>query len=124
MYRGTGPRQHRGPPLTSFDGFLLGHALAAGARHVPVRIRKVTWDSRPVVHTDAGPETADLLILATGVNSRSPLDPGFGYQPPSSAVMVQDEIRRPADWPEDTVAGFFGRPAGLYSARWCQKANT
>ncbi len=113
VYRGGGPRRHRGLPLTSFDGFLLGHALAAGARHVPERIRKVTWDSRPVVHTDAGSETADLLVVATGVNSRSPLDPGFGYQPPSSAVMVQDEIRRPADWPEDTVAGFFGRPTGL-----------
>jgi flavin-dependent dehydrogenase len=113
VYRGTGPRHHSGPPLTSFDGFLLGQAIAEGARHIRARVRKVAWDARPVVHTDATSGPADLLILATGVNSRSPLDPGFGYEPPTSAVMAQDEILRPDDWPEDKVAGFFGQPKGL-----------
>jgi flavin-dependent dehydrogenase len=113
VYRGTGPRRHRGSPLTSFDGFLLGQAIAAGARHVRARVRKVTWDGCPVVHTDQSSEPADLLVLATGVNSRPPLDDRFGYEPPASAVMAQDEIARPEDWPEDKVAGFFGQPKGL-----------
>jgi flavin-dependent dehydrogenase len=113
VYRGTGPRRHLGSPLASFDGFLLGQAIAEGARHIRARVRKVTWDARPVVHTDQGSEPADLLVLATGVNSRSPLDDRFGYEPPTSAVMAQDEILRPNDWPEDRVAGFFGQPKGL-----------
>jgi flavin-dependent dehydrogenase len=113
VYRGTGPRRHRGEPLASFDGFLLSAAMAAGAQYVRARVRKVTWEGRPVVHLDQTDQPADLLVLATGVNSRSPLDPVFGYQPPKSAVMAQDEILRPHDWPDDRVAGFFGDPPGL-----------
>ncbi len=113
VYRGTGPRHHPGEPLSSFDGFLLSQAIAAGAHHVPARVRKVTWDDRPIVHTDRGTQPAELLVLATGVNARPPLDASFGYQPPGSAVMAQDEILRPEGWPEDTVAGFFGEPPGL-----------
>ena len=113
VYRGTGPRRHKGEALASFDGFLLSQAMAAGAKHIRTRVRKVTWAGRPVVHTDDSAETADLLVLATGVNSRSPLDPVFGYRPPTSAVMAQDEIWRPDDWPEYRVAGFFGEPPGL-----------
>jgi flavin-dependent dehydrogenase len=113
VYRGSGPRRHQGEPLASFDGFLLSQAMAAGAQYIRARVRKVTWDDRPVVHTDDSSQPADLLVLATGVNSRSPLDPVFNYQPPRSAVMVQDEIWRPDDWPDDRVAGFFGEPPGL-----------
>ncbi len=113
VYRGSGPRRHQGDPLASFDGFLLSQAMAAGAQHIRARVRKVTWDGRPIVHTDQADQRADFLVLATGVNSRSPLDPVFGYRPPSSAVMIQDEIWRPDDWPDYRVAGFFGEPRGL-----------
>ncbi len=113
VYRGAGPRRRTGPPPASFDGFLLGQAIDAGARVIRARVRKVSWEGRPVVHTDGGSDAADLLVLATGVNSRSPLDESFGYRPPSSEVMVQDEIPRPDNWPEDTVVGFFGQPPGL-----------
>jgi len=113
VYRGAGPRRRTGPPPASFDGFLLGQAIDAGARVIRARVRKVSWEGRPVVHTDGGSDAADLLVLATGVNSRSPLEESFGYRPPSSEVMVQDEIPRPDNWPEDTVVGFFGQPPGL-----------
>lgn len=121
VYRGAGPRHHLGPPIASFDGWLLAEAVAAGARHVRARIRSVTRESaasgerggRPVVHTDRDARAADFLVLATGVNSRSPLDESFGYAAPPSAVMAQDEITRPDGWCDDTVAGFFGQPEGL-----------
>ena len=113
VYRGTGPRRRHGPLPASFDGFLLAQAMAAGARHIHARVRKVSWETRPVVHTDHDSQPADLLVLASGVNSRSPLDTSFGYQPPNSAVMVQDEIPRPEGWSEDKVVGFFGHPPGL-----------
>ena len=113
VYRGVGPRRGTGPPPASFDGFLLGQAIAAGARYIHGRVRKVSWEDRPVVHTDRGSQEADLLVLATGINSRPPLDESFGYRPPGSEVMFQDEIARPGNWPDDTVVGFFGRPPGL-----------
>lgn len=113
VYRGSGPRRRTGPPSASFDGFLMSQAVAAGAQYIRTRVRKVTWENRPVIHTDHDAEPADLLVLATGVNSRSPLDTGFGYQAPDSAVMIHDEIIRPAAWAADTVIGFFGQPPGL-----------
>jgi flavin-dependent dehydrogenase len=128
VYRGNGPRGHQGAPVSSFDGYLLAQAIAAGARHVPARVRRVSWEGgpyeggpyeggpcqgRPVLHTGEGSQSVDLLVLANGVNVRSPLDPAFGYRPGASAVMAQDEVLRPPDWPEHKVAGFFGQPAGL-----------
>ncbi len=113
VYRGTGPRRYRGPLPASFDGFLLAQAMAAGAHHIRARVRKVSWETRPVVHTDHDSQAADLLVLASGINSRSPLDASFGYQPPRSVVMAQDEIPRPENWSEDKVMGFFGQPPGL-----------
>ena len=114
VYRGSGPRHHLGPPLGSFDKFLLTSACDRGAGHVAARVRHVTMeDGRPVVHVDGQSFPADLLVLATGVNSRPPLDDAFGYTPPQTVVMVQDELVRPADWPDYKVAGFFGQPSGL-----------
>ena len=52
-------------------------------------------------------------IVATGVNSRPPLHADFGYDPPESEAMAQDEVPRPADWPDHTVAAFFGGLPGL-----------
>jgi flavin-dependent dehydrogenase len=114
VYRGAGPRRHSGPPLASFDSFLLASACRSGASHVAARVRHVTLeDGRPVVHVDGRSFPADLLVLATGVNSRPPLDDAFGYTAPQTLVMVQDEVVRPPDWPDYKVAGFFGQPTGL-----------
>jgi flavin-dependent dehydrogenase len=113
VYRGSGPRLHAGEPLAGFDGYLLAQACERGARVIPARVRRVEEGPRPVVCTDGERYVADLLVLATGVNSRAPLDSAFGYMPPGTVCMMQDEIRRPPDWPEDKVAGFFGQPRGL-----------
>ena len=113
VYRGTGPRIHQGEPCTSFDGYLLSQARERGAQLVPHRARLVEWDQGPVVQTAHESFRADLVVLAAGVNSRSPLDPAFGYQPPATAVMAQEEIPRPENWPDYKVAGFFGQPKGV-----------
>lgn len=113
IYRGGGPRLLQGEALASFDGYLLDQALSRGARHISHRVRGVTWARRPVVHTAYGQTTSDLLVLATGINSRSPLSPDFGYRPPRTEVMAQDEIMRPTDWPDDQVSVFFQKPPGL-----------
>ena len=114
VYRGGGPLRGMGGPVASFDRYLADCAQAAGAQVVTARVRHVRWeDERPVIYTDHGATIADLLVLATGVNSRSPLAPEFGYRPPVTEQMAQDEIIRPPTWPETMVAGFFGGRHGL-----------
>jgi flavin-dependent dehydrogenase len=114
VYRGAGPRERlSGQVVASFDEFLLQAALARGARRIPHRAVKVSWGDRPVVHAAGERYPADLLVLASGVNSRAPLDPAFGYRPPRTAVMAQDEIPRPTSWPSDQVDAFFHQPRGL-----------
>ncbi len=124
VYRGSGPRQPWGPPVAGFDEFLLAGALAAGAGHVAARVRQATLeDGRPVVHVEGRSFPADLLVLATGVNSHPPLDDAFRYTAPRTAMMVQDEVVRPPKWPDDKVAGFFGQPPGLVFGAMVPKAG-
>lgn len=113
VYRGSGPRSHEGEPVAGLDGYLLSLACARGAKHIPARVRNVEWGDWPIVQTAHEEYTADLVVLATGVNSRPPLSPAFGYQPPATAQMSQDEIQRPDNWPDYKVAGFFGQPPGV-----------
>jgi len=110
VYRGTGPRQHEGAPLVGLDGFLLLQACEHGAQLIPHRVREVEWDNGPVVHTALARYQSDLVVLASGVNSKPPLHASFGYQPPATLTMSQDETWRPRNWPDYKVAGFFGHP--------------
>ena len=113
VYRGSGPRLLHGDPEASFDDYLLGQAKARGAKHISSRVRSVAWEGRPVVQTAGGQFPANLLVLASGINSRAPLEPNFGYQPPKTEVMAQDEILRPPTWPVDQVSAFFREPPGM-----------
>jgi flavin-dependent dehydrogenase len=113
VYRGGGPRLASDGSGTSFDGFLLAAACDRGARHRPLRVRQVRWEDKPVVYAGSDVVQADLIVLATGVNARPPLSPQFGYRPPRTATMAQDEFERPPDWPNDVVRAYFREPRGL-----------
>jgi flavin-dependent dehydrogenase len=114
VYRGAGPRDRlANRTLASFDDFLLKAAIERGAQRIPHRAIKVTWEDRPLIHAAGEKHPADLVVLACGVNSRAPLDPTFGYRPPRTAVMAQDEIPRPLAWPKDQIDAFFRQPPGL-----------
>ena len=113
VYRGGGPRIFQDAPEASFDQFLLSQATERGALHNPHRVRQVRWEGQPVVYTAAEQFPADLLVLAIGINSRSPLDISFGYLPPKTEVMAQDEVLRPANWISDEVNAYFKQPPGL-----------
>jgi flavin-dependent dehydrogenase len=54
-----------------------------------------------------------LVVLATGVNSRIPLDPAWGYRPPRTEIMAQNEVRLPEGLLKDNVHIFFDYPPGL-----------
>lgn len=115
VYRGGGPcMTHDLRPTASFDSFLLTQACERGAVHVQERAVKVTMsDDKLIIRTRTQTVDADFVVLATGVNSRPPLAPEFGYQAPETAVMVQDEFRLPPDWNDDQVSAFFGDMPGL-----------
>ncbi len=114
IYRGGGPKHYRGKQPASFDAWLLAQAVARGARHIPARAHRVTLeDGFPLVHARGQRYRADLLVLAIGANSRSPLDAAFGYRPPRTSVMAQDEILMPAAWAAGEVRTYFGTPAWL-----------
>lgn len=113
VYRGGGPRLAQMGGTAGFDGFLLAQACAQGALHVPERVRQVAWQGQPIVQTSSREYPADFLVLATGVNSRSPLSRYFRYRPPKTAVMAQDEFLLPPSWPTDQVSAFFVKPPGL-----------
>jgi flavin-dependent dehydrogenase len=113
IYRGRGPRDHRGEPIKSLDSYLLAEARERGAEYVPEHVRSVGWQEVPVVHAENETFPADLVVVANGVNSRPVLEPFYEYIPPPVEIMAQNEIRKPADWPAHTVAAFFGEPKGL-----------
>lgn len=113
VYRGGGPRMIEGPPEAGFDHYLLSQAIERGAIHVSARVRQVSWEDRPVVQTRSESFPADLLILAIGINSKSPLDPTYRYHAPKTEIMAQDEVERPEGWDSDGVNAYFQRPRGL-----------
>ena len=113
VYRGGGPRMIEGSPEASFDYFLLHQAIARGAIHIPCRVRQVSWEGLPVVSCRLGDFPADFVVLAIGINSKSPLDSSFGYRPPKTEVMAQDEVMRPEDWKPNEVNAYFQSPKGL-----------
>ena len=113
VYRGGGPRMLEGAPEASFDHFLLQQALTRGAIHIQNRVRDVSWEGLPVVHTRSESFPADFLVLAIGINSKSPLDARYRYNPPKTEIMAQDEILRPENWDSDEVNAYFQHPLGL-----------
>ena len=113
VYRGGGPRLHQGAALSSFDGFLLEQVCSRGSHHISHRVRNVIWDEKPVIHTSREEYQVDFLVLATGIKSRAPLSPEFGYHHPPTALMAQEEIPRPENWPNDQVNAYFNSPPGL-----------
>ena len=78
-----------------------------------IAVREVTWDGYPVVHTRLESYPADLLVLAIGINSKSPLAGNYGYNPPKTEIMAQDEVLRPENWESDEVNAYFQQPQGL-----------
>ncbi len=113
VYRGGGPRFSPMGPAASFDRFLVDQAVDRGAQLIPHFVHKVEWHDRPVVKAGMESYPADLLVLAIGVNTQSPLERVFNYRPPPVRVMAQDEVLRPVDWCKDCVSVYFRDPPGL-----------
>jgi len=113
VYRGSGPRLGSPPLARSFDSWLLEQAREHGVSVQRARVRTIQSNPRPTVITARQEFPADLVVLATGVNSRAPLEGAWGYQPPLTEVMAQDEVPLPPGFADDRVHIFFDHPPGL-----------
>ena len=113
VYRGSGPRLGVPPFPHSFDSWLLDQAIERGAIVQRARVHSIHPGPHPLVITAQETLGADLVIVATGVNSRPPLDPAWGYHPPRSEVMAQDEIFIPTELCDHCVHVYFDYPPGL-----------
>ncbi|MFQ5460943.1 MAG: NAD(P)/FAD-dependent oxidoreductase, partial [Anaerolineae bacterium] len=97
VYRGNGPRDGGGwGKNVSLDGFLLEAARNAGAEVILARVDHVSMAPRPVVTARSRRYSADLVVLATGVNRRALSISGLKYRPPPRRQMAQTEVCRPA----------------------------
>lgn len=72
IYRGNGPRQSEPLDTHSFDGYLLELAQEKGANRIPRLVTDIRRDGNLMgVHcADQFSDSYDLVVLATGVNSR------------------------------------------------------
>ncbi len=72
IYRGNGPKESQLLDTHSFDGYLLELAEEKGARAVPQIVTDLRWedDRVTVFSADQKSDSYDLVVLATGVNSR------------------------------------------------------
>lgn len=113
VYRGSGPNPGSLPLPLSFDGWLLERARKMGVEVRKARVMKILKGSRPVVETARESIEADLVVVATGVNSRSPLDKVWNYHPPVVEVMVQKEVYLSDDSLGCSVHIFLGPPSEL-----------
>ena len=72
IYRGNGPRHSELSDTQSFDGFLLQLAEERGANLIPRLVTDVRRDDEKmhVICADSHRDTYDLVVLASGANSR------------------------------------------------------
>ncbi|MDH3533174.1 MAG: hypothetical protein OEO82_09610 [Gammaproteobacteria bacterium] len=72
MYRGNGPRESEPLDTHSFDGYLLDLAEQQGANRIPRLVTDVHRDAdrMTVVCADQYSDAYDLVVVASGVNSR------------------------------------------------------
>ena len=103
-------------PEVSFDAWLLGEVERAGGRVVRERVVEVDLHSRPSLRTRERRYESDLVVLATGVNSRLPSLRASRYVPPPVEVMAQDELLAPGFQDKGWVHVHFGRPGSLVFA--------
>ncbi|MBM4425170.1 MAG: hypothetical protein FJ030_17620 [Chloroflexi bacterium] len=113
VYRGSGPRLGQPQFPRSFDGWLLDQARERGVDVRRARAQTIRPGVRPAVATAHDRWEADLVILATGVNARAPLAAEWGYRPPRTETMAQDEVPLPSGFLDSSVHIFFDHPPGL-----------
>jgi flavin-dependent dehydrogenase len=113
VYRGSGPHPGTQPLPLSFDAWLLDKARRMGVDVRKGRVQNITKGRLPTVVLSRETLEADLVVVATGVNSRSSLDQAWGYRPPAIELMAQKEVYLSNDTLGCSVHIFLSPPSGL-----------
>ena len=114
VYRGGGPKGMAGGEKDSFDNFLLSQAVKEGATHMPLRIDRLEYKSKPVIFSQKNEiMEADLVAGCFGVNSTTGKlfeEMGIGYRKPPTITAAIAELRMT----EETIAERFGNSIHLF----------
>lgn len=92
VYRGGGPLHLHGEEISSFDGFLLGHAGKLGARVIPRKVQRISLGQVLTVYSENSGQEYDLVVLSAGLNAGATPIEGLAYRRPPTMAMSQDEI--------------------------------
>ncbi len=116
VYRGGGPKGIIGKEKESFDNFLLKKAIHEGARHLPIKVDRVSFNSsgRPEIYSkDKKILEADLVVGCFGVNSPTAKiieDTAFGYKVPKTVKALIAEIALD----KKSISEYFGSSIHLF----------
>jgi NADH dehydrogenase len=92
VFRGGGPLiSHYEDPI-SFDGWLLKQAEERGARIENKTISRICIEKQNMVEISGELLPYDLVVLASGINSKTVPIEGLEYIPSKARIMVQAEI--------------------------------
>ena len=92
IYRGGGPRiSHYKNPI-SFDGWLLRECQRQGVRVENQAVSHIYLEQEASVEVAGKKLKYDLVVLASGVNTKPVTIRGLEYVPPKTEIMAQDEL--------------------------------
>ena len=92
VYRGGGPQISHHEMLMSFDGWLLGQAEKQDARVINQTVSGIYLGEEPAVEAAGEKSNYDLIVLASGVNSKTIPITGLDYVPPETRTMSLSEL--------------------------------
>ncbi len=92
IYRGGGPRTSHYENPISFDGWLLKEAQKHGARVENQAVSRIYLEQDVEVEVAGKNLGCDLVVLASGVNTKRIPIHGLRYIPPKTRTMAQDEL--------------------------------
>lgn len=97
IYRGNGPRlSHYESPI-GFDGWLLRQAQNRGVRVENETVSRIYLEHEIGIEVAGRKLRYDLVVLASGVNTKPIPILGLEYIPPKTRTMAQDELHASAD---------------------------
>jgi len=92
VYRGGGPQiSHYEMPI-SFDGWLLSQAKKQDSRVINQAVSGIYLGEEPAVEAAGEKSNYDLVVLASGVNSKTIPITGLDYVPPETRTMSLSEL--------------------------------
>ena len=121
IYRVGGPRMPHYENPVSFDGWLLRQAQSRGVRLENQGVSHIYLEQEARVEVAGKKLAYDLVVLASGVNTRPMPILGAEYVPPKTQVMAQAEFYAGIDQVESRLGNsahvFRIPPSGIVFGR-------